>query len=144
MRIMTLHNDFHRLASLGIIGYDLDQILVSNLSNFLRKSIHNVEPTFRESLGIHGRQKHRPTFRDGNEINDQPLLCIRLFITTKKHTLQPPSTLNGFQYPLYISFFILQKRVLNELYTVRDIARDGIVGGICKCHGIVWIPCEVK
>jgi len=43
---MSLHNGTHRLASLGIIDYDLDHILASNLSNVLHKSICNVELLF--------------------------------------------------------------------------------------------------
>ena len=76
MRIMSLHNGTRCLACLGFIGYDLDHILVSNLSNLLNKFICNVEPALCESFGVHERQNHRPTFRDGYEINDRPLLCI--------------------------------------------------------------------
>ena len=56
MRIITLHNGTRCFASLGIISYDLDHILVSNLSNLLHKSIRNVELAFCESLDIHERQ----------------------------------------------------------------------------------------
>jgi len=144
MRIMSLHNGTRRLSSLGIIGYDLDHILMSNLSNLLHKSIHNVEPVLCESLGIHGRQKHRPTFRDHHEINDRPLLCIRPSITTKRHTLRTPHSLDGFQLSLYMRFFVLQKSDPQGVVSGRDITRDGVVCGICECHGIIWISCEIE
>jgi len=126
MRIMSLHNGTRRVVSMVIIGYDLDHILVFNLSNLLHKFIRNVEPALCESLDVHGRQNHRITFRDGHEINDRPPLCIRPSIIAKRHILRTPRALNEFQLHLYIRFFILQKSGPQGIVSGRDITRDGL------------------
>ena len=112
MRIMSLHNGTGRLESLGIIGYDLDHILMSNLSNLLHKFIRNVEPVLCESLGVHGRQKHKSIFRDGYEINDRSPLCIRPSITTKRHPLR----IEGSNFLSILGFSFCKRVIIKKLY----------------------------
>jgi len=81
VRILALHNRTRSLTCRNVIGYDLNDILRTNLFNAIFKLLRNVMSVLNFSLGNYGVQEHWATFGDRHEINERALLCIRQSIT---------------------------------------------------------------
>jgi len=59
VRILALHNNTRDLTCRSVIGYDLDDILSTNLSDTIFKLFHDVIHVFHFSLSTYGVQEHR-------------------------------------------------------------------------------------
>ena len=140
---MILHNIAHYLANLCIIGYDLDHILMLNISKLIHKFICNVKLTFYEYLDIHEGQEHMITFRDSHEINDRPFCASNHSSLKIESPFDFQVFLNGPNI-LSIIVFSLCKRGHPQVVSVMDITWDCIFDSICEWYGTIGILCQIK
>ena len=143
MRILALHNSTRDLTCRSVIGYDLDDILSSNLSNAIFELLRNVMLLFISLL----------VFTEFKNIGPLSITAMKLIIGLLCASAHPPLQMENpfcFHVPLMGSInlstwdFLRYKRGPQRVLAGRFVAGDWIVCGKFKCFGIPWILCQIK